>query len=133
MTNFEKCRQEFTITDTLEDMEGEEYIDFCTTIRRVRGRKVCKASCAECYKWLGQEYKPSILDKAEKKYLFNIVRPFRNKVEGIVKLEDAIFQKEYIKILLKGESGINLPFFDKGIMYRGMRVVKPYSLKELGL
>ena len=131
MTNFEKCRQEFTITDTLEDMDGEEYIDFCTTIRRVRGRKVCKASCAECYKWLKKEYKPQILDKVEKKYLSNIVRPFRDKVEYIQKSETC--SREYIKIEIKNEASINLPFFKEGTMYKGMKAVKTYTLEELGI
>lgn len=133
MTNFEKCRQEFTITDTLEDMEGEEYIDFCTAIRRVRGRKVCKASCAECYEWLGQEYKPSILDKAEKKYLSNIIRPFRDKVNGIVKFEKSESLEEYIAIGIKKEATIFLPYFAKGSMYKEMETDREYRLKELGL
>jgi hypothetical protein len=133
MTNFEKCRQEFTIKDTLLDVEGEEYIDFCTAIRRVRGKKVCEPSCAECYKWLKKEYKPQILDKVEKRYLGNIIRPFRDKVEYIKKCKSPAVQKEYIGISIKSDSNIILPSFKENSMYKKMKPYKKYTLKELGI
>ena len=125
MTNFEKCRQELKIEDIGNG-------SFCQAIHRVRNEDNCgPRSCEECRKWLKQEYKPQILDKVEKKYLSNIVRPFRDKVEYIQKSETC--SREYIKIEIKNEASINLPFFTKGTMYKGMKANTAYTLEELKL
>ena len=76
------------------------------------------------------ERKEEILDETEKRYLANIIRPFREKVGYIIKYEDTF--REYIAIILKNEH-ISLPFFHKGTMYKGMKEDKEYTLKELGL
>lgn len=137
MTNWDKVKEIFFRELTLSKFENENIIyNMCDTINLVRHNQkrkdgVCNFDCTACYKWLKQEYKPSILDKAEKKYLSNIIRPFRDKVIGIIKKEYGT--KEYVQITLKNESGIDLPFFDKGSMYKGMRAFNPYTLKELGL
>lgn len=136
MTNFEKCKSEFLIKDIGNG-------SFCKAINRVRNEDNCGSrSCTECRKWLKQEYKPQILDKAEKKYLSNIVRPFRDRVEGIVKPRK-IFNpieckyvsngQEYIAIKIKHEGNITLPFFPEGTMYKGMKAGKLYTLEELGI
>ena len=128
MNNFEKCKEEIK----LEDFINGFYSGMCKAIHKVRGEEHCSSrGCIECRNWLREEYKPQILDKAEKKYLSNIIRPFRDKVEGIIKCK--YDTKEYIKIELKNEFGIALPFFDKGSMYKEMKVEKPYTLKELGI
>ena len=76
------------------------------------------------------ERKEEILDETEKRYLANVVRPFRNKVEAIIKEAG---NKEFILIELKDEASINFPYFKKGTMYKGMKEDKEYTLKELGL
>ena len=76
------------------------------------------------------ERKEKILDETEKRYLANIIRPFREKVRYIIKHEDTL--REYIAIVLKNEH-INLPFFHKSTMYKGMKEDKEYTLKELEL
>lgn len=76
------------------------------------------------------ERKEEILDETEKRYLANVIRPFRNKVEGIRK---ELSNKEFISIELKDEASINFPYFKKGTMYKGMKKDKKYTLKELGL
>ncbi len=133
MTNFEKCKSEFLIKDLGNG-------SFCQAIHRVRDEvHCCSRGCAECYEWLKQEYKPQILDKAEKKYLSNIVRPFRDKVEriikseGIIKSERSESPEEYIAIGIKNGLTIFLPHFAKGSMYKGMELDKPYTLEELGI
>lgn len=76
------------------------------------------------------ERKKEILDETEKRYLANIIRPFREKVRHIIKLKSDI--DEYLTIALQDQY-IHLPFFQKGTMYKGMKEEKEYTLKELGL
>ena len=83
-----------------------------------------------------------ILDDIEKRYLSNIIKPFRNKVIGITKYNYST-NGEYIHIKLKRTispvdyfiplASIDLPIFKKGIMYKGMKLRREYSLKELEL
>lgn len=72
-----------------------------------------------------------ILDDVEKEYLLNVIKPFRNKVIYIAK-RSFCSDESYITIKLNNEL-INLPFFKKGTMYKGMEAEKIYTLKELGL
>lgn len=72
----------------------------------------------------------NILDKKEKEYLSNIVKPFRDKVQYITKIYCG--KGEYIAIGLYGGT-IDFPYFKKGTMYKGMRVNRSYTLEELGI
>ena len=78
----------------------------------------------------------NILTENEKEYLLSIIRPFRNRVECISKY-DYRSKYEYVKIkyneIYDAQFSINLPCFEKGTMYTGMKVDKTYSLRELGL
>lgn len=78
------------------------------------------------------ERKEEILDETEKRYLANIIGPFRGKIESIVK-SSSLDTREYISIRLKKESSINFPFFREKTMYKGMEENKKYTLKDLGL
>ena len=77
----------------------------------------------------------SILEPAEKKYLSAVIKPFRSKVYAIVKY-DCDDDRYYIQIAVK-QSGffeyVNLPYFKKGTMYKGMELNIEYLLEELGL
>ncbi len=75
--------------------------------------------------------KQEILDEVEKKYLSNFLKPFKNRVETIVKEE--IDEEQYLDIYIKDEGYINLPNFKANTMYKGMKLGKEYTLKELGL
>lgn len=80
------------------------------------------------------ECKPEILDEAEKRYLSNVIRPFRDKVKNIIKTKsNALKDKEYIIIRIINGNNIPLPYFDKNTMYKGMRLNKEYTLEELGI
>ena len=79
------------------------------------------------------EVKDEILDKAEKRYLRGIIVPFKDKVICIRKSKNLIEILEYIAIELKGDSSICLPYFEPNTMYKGMKLDKKYTLKELGL
>lgn len=88
--------------------------------------------------WMAQTYKEQILDEAEKSYLRSVIKPFKANVTDICKLSgDRGFY--YIRIYAESlsselsEEVIDLPLFEIGTMYKGMRLGKHYSLKELGL
>ena len=87
-------------------------------------------------KFLDQEINiavPDILDNVEKRYLSTVIRPFRKRVDSIIKISDPLgYDKEYIFIKLDGDF-FALPYFEAGTMYQGMELDRPYTLKELGL
>lgn len=72
-----------------------------------------------------------ILDEEEKEYLSNVIKPFRDEVESIVKR--TFNEKEYIKIIIKNDCDLYFPSFEEGSMYIGMEVERKYTLEELGL
>jgi hypothetical protein len=80
-----------------------------------------------------------ILDEDEKRYIKNIVRPFRDKVISICKREyDDIY--EYITIIYQDknqeatrEMRMYLPNFRANTMYTGMSLDKHYTLEDLGI
>ena len=90
--------------------------------------------------WLCEEHQ--ILDKEEKEYLSAVIRPFAYRIVDIMKIkdwidEDSNFEVLEIALKLPGENPdmefVHLPYFDKGTMYKGMKLDKPYTLKDLGL
>lgn len=82
--------------------------------------------------WMAQPFKEPILDEAERKYLSDVIRPFRKEVATISKF-NSFDGSQYIYIGMKDSRGSNLPTFPKGTMYKGMIEGMHYSLKELGL
>ena len=87
-------------------------------------------------KFLDQEINitvPDILDDVEKRYLSAVIRPFRKRVDSIMKISDPLgYEKEYIFIKLD-EDSFSLPYFTAGTMYQGMELERAYTLEELGL
>lgn len=80
---------------------------------------------------------PQILDDTERKYLSEVIKPFRGDVREIRKIQ-SIYRlpddgAEYIKICMCSDEEINLPYFRYGTMYKGMEPNKKYTLEELGL
>lgn len=103
----------------IEESNGVRHYDNCAIIRLLNGElKICKP----------------ILDDVEKKYLSRIIRPWRDKVEYIRKInfDD---EDEFIVIIYRERESkaMPLPCFKKGTMYKGMEVGKEYSLEDLGL
>lgn len=76
--------------------------------------------------------KEEVLDAAEKRYLAGVIRPFRDKVKYIYKERVWSNDREFINIILK-EDTLDLPYFKKGTMYKGMETGRNYTLEELGL
>ena len=81
--------------------------------------------------WMAQEYKEKILDKVEKKYLSEVIRPFRKEVTAIKKSE-VPSGRQYLLLILK-DDGMHFPCFKKDTMYKGMELEKRYTPEELGL
>ena len=79
------------------------------------------------------ERKEEILDEAEKRYLRNFIKPFRDKVTMIRKLFSPTRGKYYIQTRYKDDTPTNFPYFDDETMYQGMKKDKEYTLEELGL
>ena len=85
---------------------------------------------------ISKEKTISVLDAAEKRYLTNIIKPFKDQVIAIAKR--SANYGEFIDIMIdEGEIGdcgnIYLPYFKPGSMYKGMEVGREYTLEQLGL
>lgn len=74
-----------------------------------------------------------ILNETEKEYLKAVIKPFKNKVKSICKLEGFRMDTEYLTIYFEDNYNIGFPDFEIGTMYKGMKRDKEYTLKELGL
>lgn len=101
-------------------------------------------------KFLNQEIEveaPDILDDVEKKYLSNIIKPFRNRVESITKTRYDVIERELrYEVAFCIEIAVNplptiacsgdlvcLPMFTNTKMYANMEEDTRYTLEELGL
>ena len=81
------------------------------------------------------EIKDPILDEEERKYLSSVIRPFRNRIISITKVESSKYERIniiYINIQLTRKE-IKLPLFEKDKMYKNLELNKEYSLKDLDL
>ncbi len=132
MKNIEKYRD--VVLENLNNCHLEK------SLRELYGETVVccpHTNCDECKKrlreWLLEEYKEPILDDAERKYLADVIRPFRDKIDTISKFRTWDESSQYIHISMKDNHISTLPVFPKGTMYKGMEDGKHYSLKELGL
>ena len=79
------------------------------------------------------EIEKSILDKVEKRYLENLLRPFKNRVTYVTKRKGLDKKLEYLNICLDKDDFIYLSYFEDDTMYKGMKPEKEYTLTELGL
>lgn len=120
-------------------------IDACSIDSRLRKMNVsahCEGyNCEGCkerfLKWLLEECNEPVLDDTERKYLSEVIRPFRNYVSGITKVKNkcATGNKQYIRIIVNKymTEYIYLPYFEENKMYNGMKIDRPYTLEELEL
>ena len=81
--------------------------------------------------WLNSECKDiTMLTEEEKAYIAEVIKPFRDKVTGILKGDNG---SEFIRISVENDGAFRLPYFKKGSMYKNMKTNKKYKLEELGL
>jgi hypothetical protein len=76
------------------------------------------------------EYETPILDEIEKKYLTNVLRPFKDKINFIYKSKTGLGY--YIMVDFDTFS-FDFPYFEENTMYQGMELDVAYTLEELGL
>ena len=77
-----------------------------------------------------------ILTEKEKEYLSAVIKPFKNKVNYIVKQQgfkdSEKLSVEFIIIYVDDEKLI-LPSYDKGTLYKDMKLMEKYTVEDLGL
>lgn len=85
--------------------------------------------------WLLQEYKEPVLDETERKYLSEVLKPFKLYITSVTKdhyINRCCEEREIIYVrFLTG--GWGFPSFKAGTMYKGMATGRRYTLEELGL
>lgn len=114
-------------------------LDACSIDTLLRGKMIngyCKGfNCEGCgervLKWLLEENEEPVLDEVERKYLSDVIKPFGHRVSYIVKKLNG--SGYYIAIIVNNFDVMNLPYFTRNTMYKGMKVDRKYKLKELGL
>lgn len=111
--------------DEIKSVERGDYFEFGASSR-------CYVLSMGYFTVHDLEEVSEILDKTEKRYLKEVIKPFKNKIEYIKKGFFSSINQEYIIISLY-ESNTVLPPFDKGSMYKGMEIDEKYTLEELGL
>lgn len=121
-------------------LKNLNYCKMETDLRKMGNKAVIDCAhthCENCqehfFKWLLEEAKEPILDEAEKEYLSAVIKPFRSRVEYIVKWKIYNDFKQFLHIELYGGDCLTFPNFKADTMYRGMEVGKYYTLKELCL
>ena len=77
-----------------------------------------------------------ILTEKEKEYLSAVIKPFKDKVAYIVKQQgfkdSERLPVEFIIIYVDDEKLI-LPSYDKGTLYKDMKLAEKYTVEDLGL
>ena len=78
--------------------------------------------------------KEPILDDVEKRYLKNVLRPFKDRIIYVKKLQSTACRKiAYLYVAVKDDSYMMFPRFNKNTMYKNMKINKEYTLEELGI
>ena len=141
------------ITKKLRDVTKEELRNYCEGkimcpecfLKDVR----CRANSDTCWVYHKDLYSDKFLDqtievettdiltKEEKEYLRAVIKPFRDRIVFIKKIESDYYERCVICICYrngtKSSNTSSLPDFNKNKMYVGMEENKPYKLEELGL
>lgn len=74
-----------------------------------------------------------VLDKIERAYLKAALRPFKERIAYVKKLNKEYEELQYIRVMLKNSDWMSFPPFEAETMYKGMTVGREYSLAELGI
>lgn len=107
-------------TEDLKDVDGEEEYDIVKVERPVKYETVF-------------ERKEEILDEVEKRYLTEVIRPFRKRIQFIQKKKEITEINPYLRIVFENNDKLVFPYIADNSIYKGMEVNKKYTLKELGL
>ena len=78
----------------------------------------------------------SILTEKEKEYLSAVIKPFKDRVSYITKMQGMKYNEqlpvEFIVIYVDDEK-IILPSYGKGTLYKDMKLMEKYTVEDLGL
>ena len=78
-----------------------------------------------------------ILDKTEKEYILNIIKPFKNRIISITKKKcPLLFNQSFIKYFNDTDiwyGTINSPIFATADMFQNMKADYEYTVEELDL
>jgi hypothetical protein len=136
MKNKEKCNFNeirFSSTDTFS---GHTFQVLCKNkiiYERTYLADTGQKKLIDFFNWLEQEYKPPILDDVEKAYLSAVIKPFRERIKCIRKINHSSVNNDPFLCIVLANDRCGLPNFKKGTMYKGMEEDRDYTLKELGL
>jgi hypothetical protein len=134
-TNLQHYKEE------LKKMFNENYTEPGNIVFKIK-KEIDESIETDCYyssytndilDWMARPYEEKILDDVERKYLSEVIRPFRKKVKHIAIWDTCNGSKQFVHIKLYDEDCINLPNFKPNAMYKGMELHKEYTLEELGL
>lgn len=106
-------------TEDLKDANGDEEYDIIKIER--------PGKCNTIFE------RKEILDETEKKYLTDVIRPFRKRIQFIQKKKEITEINPYIRIVCEDNDKLVFPYITDNSMYKGMETNKKYTLKELGL
>lgn len=126
-----------------DNMESIWYYD--TTDGRYHelynGERLGESDKTSILTWLDMEHTEQILDEIERQYLSSVIKPFKERAVFVRKdCHKGLDGGRYEQIVIRVKSAmpdsfadIELPFFKEGTMYKGMKIYKEYTMKELGL
>ena len=106
--------------ENLKNVDGEEEYNIVKVERPVKYETVF-------------ERKEEILDEVEKRYLTEVIRPFRKRIQFIQKRKEIMGINPYLRIVFEDNDELIFPHITDNSMYKGMEVNERYTLKELGL
>ncbi len=85
-------------------------------------------------RWSYKECEKPILDNKERAYLSAVIKPFKERIEYIIKFDSSYENKrERISIKIIDGHSMLFPDFNKNTMYKNMETAKIYTLEELDL
>lgn len=105
--------------EDLKDVDGEEKNDIVKVERPVKYETVFE--------------REEVLDETEKKYLAEVIRPFRKRIQFIQKKKEITEINPYIRIVCEDNDKLVFPYITDNSMYKGMEPNRKYTLEELGL
>lgn len=139
MKNKEKYDIRYMTFNVSQNQNGTvKSIDIYYDLRRIKKIKFLSETSATqamnaIGEWLEEEYKPAILTDKEEAYLSAVIKPFREEVESIKKIDIEEVEQQLQLQIPNGLVIMDFPLFKKGAMYRGMEEGREYTLEELGL
>lgn len=134
MLNIEKYK------DEILKYAGNQYSLMCLIYENIMKKNDCTGCCSKCKRetieWLTSEYKEPILTDKEKVIIKNIIKayePFGKEVSYITKERWNCDENCCYLNFKYGDDNFGTLTFNSGGLFENMKLVKDYTLEELGL